>query len=78
MSKEIYNQKNGDKLEIICPLPDKYRYYRCKSLVYNNELVARIDHIKAGTVINPEKENQEFINKEWPQNCGDLVFLVLL
>ena len=76
MSSEIYNQKNGDKLEIICSHSDKYRYYICKSLVYGNELVARIDHIKAGSVVNPEKEIQEFIQKEWPQNCGDILQII--
>ena len=73
---EIYNQKNGDKLEIVGPHLSKYRYFICKSLIYGNELIARIDHIKAGTVINPEKENQEFIKKEWPQNYGDILQII--
>ena len=45
--------------------------YECESQKYPYKLLAFKDKIIKGSVNNPQIEQVEFIDKIWPQNCGD-------
>ena len=67
---KIWPQKCGDSLKIISKY-EKGDYWNVEFINYPYKLIARKIFIKEGTVLNPEIENQTFIGKEFPQNCGD-------
>ena len=51
-------------------------YYKCKFLKYPCEILAIKSKILKGVVLNPQIEQVEFINKFWPQNCGDIIKII--
>ena len=59
--KEETNERNSNK-EIL---------YKCEFQKYKYEIKASKKQILRGTVLNPQIEIKEFIDKIWPQNCGD-------
>ena len=75
MKQNQYLQNCGDILEII-KLADKKGYYHCKFLKYPCEVLATKQHILIGSVINPEIERIEFLEKQWPQKCGDSLKII--
>ena len=50
---------------------DKNILYECEFQKYPYKILARKDKILNGSVNNPQIEQVEFIDKIWPQNCGD-------
>ena len=69
---QIFPQNCGDDLKIIEILKiDNKTFYRCQFLKYPYEIIKKLDHIKRGVCNNPQIEQIEFIDKIWPQNCGD-------
>ena len=71
---KIWPQNCGDDLKIIRKsIGDNNKsFYECEFLKYPYKIIInRKDVILKGQVNNPEIENQEFIGKVFPQNCGD-------
>ena len=67
-----FPQKCGDSLIVLEKLSIKGRnYYKCKFVKYPFEVITRKEFIINGQVLNPQIEQVEFVNKVWPQNCGD-------
>ena len=75
MVEKEYKQKDGDIL-IIIGRGIKKDYVFCSSKKYNNKFEAKKCHILNGCVINPEKDNFEFVGKTYPQSCGDNLLVV--
>ena len=48
----------------------------CKFLKYPYEIIASKKNIILGQICNPQIEIEEFVNKIWPQNCGDSLRIV--
>ena len=71
---KIWLQNCGDSLKIIKKSDKKQgRSYlwECEFIKYPYKVISSKDSILKGQVINPEIENQTFIGKIFPQNCGD-------
>ena len=71
---KIWLQKCGDSLRIIEKSEKKQGtqyHWKCEFIKYPCEIFATKRHIQEGCVLNPEIENQTFINKIYPQYCGD-------
>ena len=72
---KIYLQNCGDSLLVLekSNIKDKSNtyYYRCQFQKYPFEGFYTKQNILKGTVLNPQIEQVEFIEKIWPQNCGD-------
>ena len=71
---KIWPQNCGDSLKIIEKTNIKKNngfLFRCKFIKYPYEVLVLKDYILKGAVNNPEIENQTFIGKKFPQNCGD-------
>ena len=66
-------QKCGDSLFVISFSYKKkgHNWFKCIFKKYSYEIIAREDNIKNGSILNPQIEIEEFVNKIWPQNCGD-------
>ena len=65
-----FPQNCGDSLLILEKIENS-RHYKCKFINHIYFIEARIDKILKGNVNNPQIEVDEFINKLWPQKCGD-------
>jgi hypothetical protein len=83
--KEFFNklwpQNCGDVLKIIEKTSIKdtnnhHYLYRCQFLKYPYEGLFQKSNIIKGTVLNPQIEQVEFIDKIWPQNCGDSLRII--
>ena len=74
----IYKQNCGDSLLVIEKSYKKGKdyLYLCQFQKYPCEVLAFKCNIQKGQVNNPEIENQEFIGKEFPQNCGDSLLVL--
>lgn len=75
----IVSQKSGDILEVVRETDKKSgtnKYFEVKSLKYGNKFIARKCHILDKNVYNSQIEIEEFIKKEWPQNCGDTLKII--
>ena len=73
---KIFPQNCGDDLKVIKKTDKKnssnHKFlFECEFQKYPYKLLAEKGNILKGTVLNPEIENQEFIGKIFPQNCGD-------
>ena len=55
---------------------DKNILYECEFQKYSCKILARKDKILIGSVNNPQIEQVEFIDKIWPQNCGDSLKII--
>ena len=67
-----FKQNCGDSL-IVSNKSDKSGYFLCKFLKYPCEVTKSKVEILKGTCCNPQIEIEEFANKEWLQNCGDIL-----
>ena len=65
-----FPQHCGDSIKIL-KKGEKQGYWECEFIKYPYKICAQKSNILRGTVINPRIEEEEFIKKEWPQNCGD-------
>lgn len=82
--KEFINkefpQNCGDSLFVIekTNLKNKNGNYlfRCCFQKYIYEIFAGKREILKGTIVNPQIEQIEFIDKLWPQNCGDTLRII--
>ena len=77
----VFLQKCGDSLKVLektnKQVSEKSNYlYKCKFQSYPYVCYATKGHILTGCVANPQIEQVEFINKVWPQNCGDVLKIV--
>ena len=74
---QIFLQNCGDELQV---LDKQYKgnraYYKCQFQKYPCEVFALKSNIIKGTVNNPQIEQVEFIDKIWPQNCGDSLRII--
>lgn len=76
---QIFSQKCKDNLKVIKKSNTKYKeifLYECEFQKYPCKVLARKSHILEGTVDNPQIEQKEFIEKLWPQNCGDILRII--
>lgn len=75
----IYHQNCGDDLKVIKKTEEKkdgkYLYF-CKFLKYPYDIFVLKGQILRGVVNNPQIEQKEFIEKLWPQNCGDILRVI--
>lgn len=69
-----FPQNCGDSLLVLSK--KEKDYYLCKFIKYPYELKAKRDKIKIGQVNNPQIEVEEFLNKIWPQKCGDSLKII--
>ena len=72
-------QNCGDSLQIIEKTDRRYQkncYWKCKFIKYPYKVFALKGDIIRGTVLNPQIEQVEFINKIWSQNCGDSLKII--
>ena len=67
--KKEWKQNCGDILKIKESIGKGY--YKCIFTKYPYEIIAYKSNIIRGTVNNPKIEQIEFIEKIWPQSCGD-------
>ena len=73
-------QNCGDSLFIIEKTnkksKDNHYLFRCKFIKYPCEVYSTKSNILRGTVNNPQIEQVEFIDKIWPQKCGDSLKII--
>ena len=72
--EKIWPQNCGDSLKILRKSDKKSGnnyYFECEFTKYPYKVLAKKQNILKGTVLNPQIEQVEFIDKIWPQNCGD-------
>lgn len=71
----IFPQNCGDSLKVIKKSNkqyfDKSYLWECEFVKYPYKVLARIDEIIKGSILNPLIEQNEFIDHIYPQNCGD-------
>lgn len=71
---KIWKQNCGDSLRVI-KKTDIYKnneyLWEVEFIKYPFLLLGTKGNIIKGTILNPRIEEEEFIKKEWPQNCGD-------
>ena len=70
----FYEQNCGDVLLVLekIKLKENARWlYRCQFQKYPNEIVTQKGHILNGKVYNNKIDDYNFIEKIFPQNCGD-------
>jgi hypothetical protein len=71
---KIFPQNCGDSLKVLRKTNIKKRnkfLYECEFQKYPYKCLALKENIIAKSVLNPQIEQIEFIDKIWPQNCGD-------
>lgn len=76
---KIYIQNCGDSLKILEKTNQKQGtniLYKCIFTKYPYEVIVSKAAILSGGVINPQIEQVEFIDKIWPQNCGDSLKII--
>ena len=64
---KIHLQNCGDSLKIIKKSDLKNGYWECEFQKYPYKCLASKSNIIKGTVLNPQIEQVEFVNKIWPQ-----------
>ena len=76
----IFPQNCGDSLLVIEKSNKKDNggnyLYCCQFQKYPYEVFVRKGHILNGSIINPQIEKVEFIDKIWPQKCGDSLKII--
>ena len=71
---KIWPQNCGDNLKVIKKTSlKKYStyLYECEFIKYPYKILAIKAEILRKSILNPQIEQVEFIDKIWPQNCGD-------
>jgi hypothetical protein len=68
--EKIWPQHCGDSLRIIEKCD---KYWKCEFIKYPYITLATKAHILEGCVLNPQIEQDNFVNKIWAQNCGDYI-----
>ena len=73
-----FPQNCGDTLKVIDKVKskDNKTWYKIQFQKYPFEKVVSPVEIKRGSVFNPRIEEEEFINKIWPQKCGDSLKII--
>ena len=71
---KIHPQNCGDSLRVLKYI--SYGYYECEFIKYPFKINACKGNILKGQVDNPQIEQVEFIDKEWLQNCGDILRII--
>ena len=71
--EKIWPQKCNDFLKIIRKIKEGNNKgkWKCEFINYPNVVYVDKNHIIKGEVFNPQIEQIEFIDKIWPQYCGD-------
>ena len=71
--EKIWPQNCGDDLRILKKIGtiNHSLIYECEFIKYPYSLKASKQKIKLGSINNPRIEIEEFVDKIWPQNCGD-------
>ena len=82
-TNSLHFQNCGDSLKIIRKTnlkknnkPKESFLYECEFIKYSFKVFATKTEINKGKVNNPQIEIEEFINKIWPQNCGDSLRII--
>jgi hypothetical protein len=74
---KLYPQNCGDILYVIKKTEEKDNWgkfkFLCEFQKYPYKLLCIKGSILKGTVLNPRIEQEEFIGKEFKQNCGDIL-----
>ena len=76
---KVFEQKCGDFLKVLIKSTKKIGneyLYKCQFQKYPYEIFARKQQIINGQVLNPQIEQVEFIDKIWPQKCGDSLKII--
>ena len=72
---KIFPQNCGDSLLVLEKTQKKSNsnewLYKCIFQKYPYEILVTFSRIRKGSVLNPEIERIEFLDKIWHQNCGD-------
>lgn len=71
--EKIWPQHCGDSLRII---ERSGKGWKCEFIKFPYAVVAMKGHILAGCVLNPQIEQENFVNKIWTQNCGDFIKVI--
>ena len=75
-----YPQNCGDTLKVLEKTDIKnsggYWLYKCEFIKYPYQCLCSKQKIQQGCILNPQIEQIEFINKIWPQNCGDSLKII--
>jgi hypothetical protein len=74
--EKIWPQHCGDSLRIIKKSENKVGYFLCEFIKYPYQKEFLKNCIKIGECNNPRIEEEEFLKKEWPQNCGDILRII--
>ena len=76
---QIFPQNCGDSLKVIKKIEQKQGkniLYECEFQKYPYKCLATKINIQQGQINNPQIEQVEFIDKIWPQNCGDSLRII--
>lgn len=77
---QTFSQNCGDFLEVLerssIYTPQRNVLFRCQFKKYPYEVFVTKQKILNGSVNNPQIEQVEFIDKIWPQNCGDSLRII--
>ena len=76
---KIWPQKCGDSLKIIEKVQLKKGtpyVWRCQFIKYPYEVLVTKRNVQLGSVMNPQIEQVEFLDKIWPQKCGDSLKII--
>ena len=71
---KIFKQNCGDSAKVLNKINQKIGtncLYEIEFQKYPCKIIAQKIHILNGSIVNPQIEQIEFIDKIWPQNCGD-------
>lgn len=76
----IWSQNCGDSLKIIGKSNEKTKdghiLFECEFQKYFYRVLATKNNILKGRVNNPQIEQVEFVDKIWPQHCGDSLKII--
>ena len=74
---KIWLQKCGDSLKIIEKIRQNNKtLFECEFIKYPYKVFVTKAEILKGSVLNPQIEQVEFVNKIWPQKCGDSLRII--
>lgn len=78
---KIFPQNCGDSLKVlrktnIKKTNGKEYLFEAEFQKYPYKINKPKSDIKLGTCVNPRIEEEEFMKKEWPQNCGDILIIL--
>ena len=74
---KIFPQNCGDSLKVIKKIIQNNKsYFECEFIKYPYKIIVQKSDILRGSINNPQIEQVEFIEKIWPQNCGDSLRII--